>query len=249
MVWSPREVARDVQRGGLRVLSSGSLGVRLSSEHTVPQPPARHRPAAVSCFGLLAFPRLLAGRRELAEMGLVDQPLSSQDGYPFPSGLLDTTVVHEPGKVTVFVRGELDRAAVPVLTACIEDIVGAFVRCPALMVNLAGVDFVDLGGMNLLLDATRWAADRDTTLYLAGCSAQLLRLLRLASILDELEVIPAQSGCSGSPGRGSASTAHTHLPSANSMTPHRVDNAATTCSPRPRTAPRSTGPGCGGGHG
>jgi anti-anti-sigma factor len=123
-------------------------------------------------------------------MGL-DQSVSSRDGYPCSSALLDVDVVHEPGKVVIVLRGDLDRVAVSVLAVCIEEIVGGLVCDQAVVVDLAGVGFVDVGGMNLLLHVTRRAADRGVRLCLAGCSAHLVRLLTLTSIVDELELISA----------------------------------------------------------
>jgi len=59
------------------------------------------------------------------------------------------------------------------------------------VLNLTRTGFVDLGGMRLLIEATRWATARDVRLYLAGCTASLLRLLRLTDLLDEVDLIPA----------------------------------------------------------
>lgn len=56
------------------------------------------------------------------------------------------------------------------------------VRCRMVVLNLAGTGFVDLGGMRLPADVTGWAAARDVWLYVAGCSASLLRLLHVSDL-------------------------------------------------------------------
>ena len=53
-------------------------------------------------------------------------------------------------------------------------------------------EYVDVGGMLLLLGATRRTAGRGSTLYLAGCNAMLIRLLVLTGNLDAVNVVPAQ---------------------------------------------------------
>jgi hypothetical protein len=50
------------------------------------------------------------------------------------------------------------------------------------VVNLAGAGFVDGGGMSTLFEAAGWALAQGSRLYLAGCSAQLVRLLHVADL-------------------------------------------------------------------
>ena len=68
----------------------------------------------------------------------LDHSPSGGDGYPCASSLLDVEVVHESDEVVVLLRGELDRAGTPTLSACLEEIVDVVLRHPALVVNLAG---------------------------------------------------------------------------------------------------------------
>jgi anti-anti-sigma factor len=70
----------------------------------------------------------------------------------------------------VVVSGDLDRASVPTLAGCFATLLGVVGSGGTVVVNLAGVDFVDVGGMLLLLGATRRTAGRASTLYLAGCT-------------------------------------------------------------------------------
>ena len=76
---------------------------------------------------------------------------------------LDVEVVREEAReAVVFVRGELDRASVPLLVGCVRE-----------LLYTGGAD-------------TRRRGPR---LYLAGCSTQLVRLLHLTDLFDEVEVI------------------------------------------------------------
>jgi hypothetical protein len=59
------------------------------------------------------------------------------------------------------------------------------------VVNLAGTTFIDVGGMCCLFEAAGWAAERGSRMFLAGCSAQLLRLLNLTNAFGEMNVIPS----------------------------------------------------------
>ena len=120
---------------------------------------------------------------------------SRSDGRGRPSTPLSVDVFHEPGEVVAVIRGNLDRATVPVLTVCLEEIVAAFARYPTLVVDLAHVRSFDVRGVSLLLHTAERAAARGVRLHLAGCSGRLLRLLHLSDDLDGLAVITAPAGC------------------------------------------------------
>jgi hypothetical protein len=114
------------------------------------------------------------------------------------------------------------------------------------VVDLAGVDFVDVGGMLLLLGVTRRAAERGSNLYLAGCNAPLIRILQLTGNLDAVNVVAARRpGPDGARGTGGG-TAHPDMVSSNGAPAHRVDPATTTGSPRSQGARRSIGQSQGG---
>jgi anti-anti-sigma factor len=111
---------------------------------------------------------------------------------PHTPGLLDVEVVcDEAGEAVVFVRGELDRDSVPLLARCLREILDARGADRTVVVNLAGTTFIDIGGMCSLFEAAGSARDRGSHFYLAGCSAQLVRLLHLADLSDGIDVIPS----------------------------------------------------------
>jgi stage II sporulation protein AA (anti-sigma F factor antagonist) len=128
----------------------------------------------------------------------------SPDGpAPGPTeGLLRVDVQRaDPDAVVMVLRGDLDRASAPILAVCLAEHLGLVGPGGTVVVNLAGVDFVDVGGMLLLLGATRRTSDRGGTLYLAGCDAMLIRLLELTGNLHAANLVAAQpDGASGTNG-------------------------------------------------
>jgi anti-anti-sigma regulatory factor len=75
------------------------------------------------------------------------------------------------------VAGDLDRFAGPTLDAALRALLCAATPGDAVVVDLAGVPFVDLGGVDVLLGARQLAGSRGVAMPLRGCPAQLLRLL------------------------------------------------------------------------
>ena len=78
---------------------------------------------------------------------------------PFPdgfaawptAGLLHVDVRPAASGVVVAARGDLERASVPILAGCLVEFLEADVPGGTVVVDLAGVDFVDVGGTLLLL--------------------------------------------------------------------------------------------------
>ena len=177
-------------------------------------------------------------------------PRTASTGQPWPTlCYLDVDVCQEPDATVIYVRGEFDRATAPALASRLRPILHADPRCATLILDLTAITFLDAGGLNLLLDTQQQATARGTAFCLAGCSPQVMRILQITQTAELIQQVPAHrpAGGTGAPG-GNGSTAHTDLPSPNSVTPHRVDSADTMCNPRPRPRRRSTDRGRGGGH-
>ena len=162
----------------------------------------------------------------------------------------------DPEQTVLCLRGELDRCTAPLLAVCLDELLVDATHRTTVVINLAATSFVDIGGVNTLLEAHRRACARGATVRLASCSRQLLRSLEATGVVRWVEVISGiQPGCdagacaSADTGTTPGRTAHTDLPSANSLTPHRIDSIDTTCNPRPRRAFMSKGRGRGGGQG
>ena len=108
------------------------------------------------------------------------------------SDLASIEVVRDDaGEPMVFVRGELDRAAVPSVAECLREILDTGGPGRSVVVNLTETTFVDVGGLSFLVQAAGWATERGSRLYLAGCSAHLVRLLHLTDRWSALDVIPS----------------------------------------------------------
>jgi len=160
-------------------------------------------------------------------------PVAGADGsttmtssYPCPdepapgpgAGLLHVEVRRaESGAMVVLARGDLERASVPTLAGCLGEILEAAGAGGTVAVDLAGVDFVDVGGMLLLLGATRRAAERGNTLYLVGCNALLIRVLELTGNLDAVNVVTVEPAGPYDAGGG---TAHPDVVSSNGAPAH-----------------------------
>jgi len=86
----------------------------------------------------------------------------------------------------------------------------------------------DISGANVLLNAHRPVTDRGVALSLAGCHAQLVRLLHVIHIVHVRDVIGVQRAGSTVVCDILGNSAHTDLPSGNGVTPQRDDTAATT---------------------
>ena len=123
----------------------------------------------------------------------------------------------ESGATVVLARGDLERASVPTLAGCLGEILEAGGPDRTVVVDLAGVDFVDVGGMLLLLGATRRAAERGNTLYLVGCNALLIRVLELTGNLDAVNVVTVEPAGPYDAGGG---TAHPDVVSSNRAPAH-----------------------------
>ena len=153
-----------------------------------------------------------------------------------------------PDATVIYVHGELDRATAPILASRLNPLVDADTGRTNLVIDLTTASFVDVGGLNLLLDAQRRAKAAGTAFCLAGCSRQVLRILQVTDAIKVIRLVPSHRDAGGvAAAVGTASAAHTDLPSLNSVTPHRIDSAATTCNPRPRRARGSIGRRRGGG--
>jgi stage II sporulation protein AA (anti-sigma F factor antagonist) len=107
----------------------------------------------------------------------------------FSRRIFEASLVFEANCVQLALRGELDLASVPALERELERAEAAWP--PLLLLDLAGVTFLDGAGMTALLAAARRAARRGTHLRVENPSAPIRRLFRLTAIDQSLEVAPA----------------------------------------------------------
>jgi anti-anti-sigma factor len=179
-----------------------------------------------------------------------DQSTSDTTSFRPLRDLIDIDVRRDSADAVVIqVGGELDRAAVPALASCLDQVLAADTRCTTLVIDLAETTFIDLGGLRLLLDTHERVSAAGTAFSIAGCGLPVLRILQVTQTAALVPLMPPQhADGGGAVPAATDSAAHTDLPSANSVTPQRVDRSATTCNPRPRGDRTSKGRGRGGGH-
>jgi anti-anti-sigma regulatory factor len=86
-------------------------------------------------------------------------------------------------RMVLYVTGELDRLTAPVLVALLDERLAGERPDTVLTVDLTATAFVDVGGLNALLDVQHRAAVRGITLHVGACRAAFLRLLRVTRTL------------------------------------------------------------------
>jgi anti-anti-sigma factor len=105
-----------------------------------------------------------------------------------PSELDEPLVIEvaDEGADTVFVlRGELDPHTAPSLRKEIDRVLG---RGRALLVlDLAGLTFIDSSGLRVIISAHKEAAERGGKLALRAPSQTTRRLLDITGLLDHIE--------------------------------------------------------------
>ena len=92
------------------------------------------------------------------------------------------------GHAVVALRGELDLAGAPGLAS---HLIAAVAACgPAFTVDLAGLEFIDCGGLAVLARALKWARQSGGDMVLASPQQQVRRVLEITGLIDALSVYP-----------------------------------------------------------
>lgn len=86
-------------------------------------------------------------------------------------------------------EGDIDIASAPSLRRRIDACCRDGVR--RIIVNCQRVTFIDSTGLSLLLSRARWLALHEGMLSLVGASADIVRILQIARLIDVLHVSPA----------------------------------------------------------
>ena len=94
--------------------------------------------------------------------------------------------VADDGEDTVFVlRGELDPHTAPSLRNEIDRVLGS--GRANLVLDLAGLSFIDSSGLRVIISAHKETAERDGHLVLRSPSPTARRLLDITGLLDHIE--------------------------------------------------------------
>jgi ABC-type transporter Mla MlaB component len=86
-------------------------------------------------------------------------------------------------RMVLYVTGELDRLTAPVLITLLDERLAGEAPGTGLAIDLTATTFVDVGGLNALLDVQRRAARRGIAVHVGACRAPFLRLLRVTRTL------------------------------------------------------------------
>jgi anti-sigma B factor antagonist len=93
------------------------------------------------------------------------------------------------GHAVVALHGELDLADVPAVESHLIAVVAA---CgPSVIVDLAGLDFIDCCGLGMLVRMQRWARANGGDVSLAAPPQHVHRILRLTGLIGAFPVYPS----------------------------------------------------------
>jgi anti-sigma B factor antagonist len=103
------------------------------------------------------------------------------------------------GHAVVALHGELDLADIPAVESHLIAVVAA---CgPSVIVDMAGLDFIDCSGLGVLVRVLRWTRAGGGDLFLAAPPPHVRRILRLTALIGVFPLYPsvalAASGASG----------------------------------------------------
>ena len=102
------------------------------------------------------------------------------------------------GHVVVVLRGELDMADAAGVAAALAVVVA---REPEIIVDLAGLEFIDSSGVAALARGRKLARDAGGDLLLAAPQCQVLRVLGLTRLIDVFAVHVSVAEAARSAGR------------------------------------------------
>lgn len=109
--------------------------------------------------------------------------------------------------MVLYVTGELDRLTAPMLVVFLAQRLGGDGPDTNLTIDLTATSFVDIGGLNALLEVQRRARLDGVTVHVGACRAQFLLLLRATATTGLIAPAPDRPrfyrarGCRPSGGR------------------------------------------------
>lgn len=101
------------------------------------------------------------------------------------------------GQAVVAAVGQVDLATAPQLAEALAAAHGHGVR--QIVVDLAGVDFLDSVGVRVLVEAAREAAQRQVSMSVRGAQGWVARVLEITGVDGYLHLEPPQPAAPGDP--------------------------------------------------
>jgi anti-sigma B factor antagonist len=111
---------------------------------------------------------------------------------------VDLSTREGDGHVVVALRGELDIADAVSVAAALAAVAA---RERDIVIDLAGLEFIDSSGVAALVRGRRQARDAGGELLLAAPQQQVLRILTLTRLIDVFPVHATVAEAAGRPGR------------------------------------------------
>jgi anti-sigma B factor antagonist len=128
--------------------------------------------------------------------------LLKQEDAPMVS--VDLSTCAHDGQVVVALRGELDVVNAASVAA---ELAAVAARAHAIILDLAGLEFIDSSGVAALVRARKHARHAGADLLLAGPQQQVLRVLALTRLIDVFSVHASVDEAASSAGRAGAAAA------------------------------------------
>jgi len=102
---------------------------------------------------------------------------------------VELSVSGHGGYAVVALCGELDLADAPVVASHLIAAVAAF--GPSIIVDLAGLEFIDCCGLGVLVRVQKWTRESGGDMYLVGPRPQLRRVLETTGLTGVFSIHPS----------------------------------------------------------
>jgi len=147
-------------------------------------------------------PRTPSHHRQIGPSSVPAAPGSAlEDGVPqdrlraSPGGEELGLRLHRPdrSRLLLYVSGELDRITAPLLAAYLEALLASEAQVTSLTIDLVGTTFVDIGGLNTLVDMHHRARAWGVLVRIGACRPQFARVLHVTRTVELMAAAPELS--------------------------------------------------------
>jgi len=106
--------------------------------------------------------------------------------------LMEMTAVNRDAKMIVSLSGEIDHHSARDIREGIDRLI-VEERPKSLVIDLAGIDFMDSSGLGLVLGRYRKAKQAGAEMYLCGASERVRKILSLAGVDKLIRFVPEKN--------------------------------------------------------
>jgi anti-anti-sigma factor len=115
--------------------------------------------------------------------------VSDRPSSPHTMGRLTMTTSGRSDQRTISLRGELDVASAPILEETIEEMCEE--GCKEIIIDLAGVEFIDSSGLNSILRAKATCEEHGCEYALNPAQRPAQRVFEMTRVVDKLRFRPS----------------------------------------------------------